>query len=65
MSIFRVVWAVQVEADSCESAVAAARDMQLDTSTLATLFNVAEVDSDGIGPMRVIDVDTFEQPMVH
>ena len=66
MSTFRVVWAVQIDADSPEEAAEAAREMQLDESSLATLFNVVKVaDGSPIGPRVLYDCATSDNPTVH
>lgn len=68
MNSYRVIWAVLIDADSPEEAVAEARDMQLDENTLATTFNVTECTPDGrtpYSPSVVIDADSLTPMAVH
>lgn len=55
MASYRVKWEVDVDAESHEAAALAAREMQLDRYSSATIFNV-ELDAVGSFP-RTIDLD--------
>lgn len=66
MSTYRVVWVAVFDAESPEAAVKTAREMQLDKDTLATVFNVQEINEHGTCvASQVIDSDTLTTPAVH
>lgn len=52
MSEYRVVWVIDVDADSPEDAAAYARDIQQNPDSIATVFQVTDTD----GVIRVVDL---------
>jgi hypothetical protein len=56
METYRVVWEVDVDADSSEEAAEKARQYQVATDTTATVFDVR----DEAGTLRRVDLLRFE-----
>lgn len=56
MTTYRVKWEIDIEADSPEAAAVEAREIQLDFESIATYFEVFELDDIG-RTTQVVRVD--------
>lgn len=58
MKTYRIEWKIDIEADSPMEAAQIARGYQLDRESIATVFDVIEMD---FKTVHYCDVDTLEQ----
>ena len=56
MTMYSVVWAIDVEADSPKEAAQQCREMQLDPASTATVFDVADCRGMGVYIVDLEDV---------
>lgn len=66
MPSYRVIWEIDIDAEDPNAAAKMAREIQLDNESIATVFGVAEVLSNGLRTGFVpVDVATGEVEHVH
>jgi hypothetical protein len=62
MAKYRIVWSIDVDTDSYESAAVKALNVQRDCNSIATVFEVGELDLNGHviwSSVKRVDVSTY------
>ena len=57
MSLYRITWEIDLDADTAEDAARTARAIQLDTASIANVFEVRDAQT---GEVKLIDLDEPE-----